>query len=656
VDLLPPYTALATRQSPSPGEKLAAAAQSDGSAVVWIASGSVGLQIVQVGDAEAADNPALIRSKLGFGDVTDVALQGSYAYIADAGGRLSVANLSNPTNPSLTGTEETAGAATGVTGMTIGAASYALVADGSKGLSVVSTTNPSNPTQKATFDTPGWSSDVVPATLGGDPFACVADGESGLRLINLSPLGTPAVTVFSDDFEDGFEGWTTTGTVQSYTGAPRRGTHSVRLLQDGSMARTISTVGFASITVSYYLGATFTTTGAAVAAEWYDGSTWWPLTSIQKDDLDEDGALHPYSTELPATAGDNASLALRFVLSGSGTGDYAYLDDVMVKSSSGSDPFESGFYNTPGQARGVAVSGTLAYVADGEKGLRIIDIASPGHPQEVGSIDTAGYAESLRMLGNVAVVADGDNGLVLLDCSTPSDPAELAHYQTQGYASDVALATDHAYLLENGWGLTILELWYTFRDVLFSQWAFEEIEAAVKNGIVFGYDDGLYHPGIICSRDQMAVFIARAVAGGDEFVPEPPAGQETFKDIASGSDPNIKQNWAWKYIEYCADHDIVVGFTIGDDVYYRPLVTVTRDTMAVFMARSQGWVTIDEDMTTAPTLFPDVPEGFWAGTAIQQCIENEVVHGYDDGLYRPYVPVTRDQMAVFIYRTFHLSL
>lgn len=61
-------------------------------------------------------------------------------------------------------------------------------------------------------------------------------------------------------------------------------------------------------------------------------------------------------------------------------------------------------------------------------------------------------------------------------------------------------------------------------------------------------------------------------------------------------------------------------------------------------------------MTTAPELFPDVPAGFWAGTAVQACVENGVVHGYDDGYYRPEVTVTRDQMAVYVQRAFQLPM
>ncbi|MCJ7750856.1 MAG: S-layer homology domain-containing protein, partial [Armatimonadetes bacterium] len=58
---------------------------------------------------------------------------------------------------------------------------------------------------------------------------------------------------------------------------------------------------------------------------------------------------------------------------------------------------------------------------------------------------------------------------------------------------------------------------------------------------------------------------------------------------------------------------------------------------------------------TAPRLFPDVPAGYWAGTAIQACQQHDVVQGYPDGYYRPTATVTRDQMAVYIARAFDLD-
>ncbi len=51
--------------------------------------------------------------------------------------------------------------------------------------------------------------------------------------------------------------------------------------------------------------------------------------------------------------------------------------------------------------------------------------------------------------------------------------------------------------------------------------------------------------------------------------------------------------------------------------------------MAVFVARAKGWVSINDAMNTAPELFPDVLAGYWAGTAVKACVDHGVVKGYN---------------------------
>jgi hypothetical protein len=648
VDLLPPYTELANRVSPSAGEKLAVVGQSDGSVLAYIAARTAGIQIVQVSDADEASDPALVNAAQGLGDVTDIAVGGSYGYVTDYGGRLSVVGLTNPTNPNLIGLEETSGSPLAVDTATIGSANYAVVADGDEGISVVSTILPISPFEKGSFNTPGWCADVATTTLGGDPFACVADGESGLRLVNLSPIRTPDVTVFSEDFEDGFEGWTVGGTAEWYAGTPRRGTYSVRLRNDGSIERTISTVGYGKITLSYYLAATITSPSAAVEAQWYDGGGWNLLKRIGQDDPEENGLLHQFSHDLSSLSDENPDFAIRFRLVDSSTGDFGYADSIQIISRSASDPSEAGFYNTPGQARGVAIAGDYACVADGNAGLRIIDISAPGSPLEVSAFDTAGYAESVAILGSdVALLADGDAGIVLVDFTVPTGPVEVGYYETPGWASDIAELAGHAYVTDAGWGLTILQLWHSFQDILFNFWAFSEVESIAEQSITTGYGDGLYHPEIGCARDQMCVFIARAKGWIDPAAPMDTAGY-LFPDVPAGF-------WAGTAIAAGVANELVVGYPDG---LFRPSVIVERDDMTIFIARSEGWVAIDEQLYPASQdLFFDIPRDYWCAKAIEACVNPPgghpvVVRGYPDGFYRPDLPVTRDQMAVFLYRAY----
>jgi len=184
-----------------------------------------------------------------------------------------------------------------------------------------------------------------------------------------------------------------------------------------------------------------------------------------------------------------------------------------------------------------------------------------------------------------------------------------------------------------------------FPDVPLDQWAAREIAACYYAGIVHGYWDGNYQPTWQVTRDQMAAFIARTLAGGDASVPAGPA-TPSFPDVPA-------DQWAFRYIEYCKELGIVGGYWDG----YHPEWVVTRDQMAVFIARALAGGQTALAAYTPPTSpsFADVPADFWAYAAIEYCRAHNIVHGYADG-YHPEIVVTRDQMAAYIARAFGLLL
>jgi hypothetical protein len=186
-----------------------------------------------------------------------------------------------------------------------------------------------------------------------------------------------------------------------------------------------------------------------------------------------------------------------------------------------------------------------------------------------------------------------------------------------------------------------------FSDVPYWHWALDQVATAVGAGIVAGYDDGLYRPDRSVARDQMAAYISRALAGGDDNVPEGPA-QPTFADVPP-------THWAYDYVEHCAAQAVVEGVSAR---CYRPGLSVDRGQMAVYIARAlvapEGEDGLADYVPTDPRNFPDVVSDFWAYRHIEYCVEKGVVQGYGDGYYHPEIVVTRDQMAVYVARAFGL--
>ncbi len=114
--------------------------------------------------------------------------------------------------------------------------------------------------------------------------------------------------------------------------------------------------------------------------------------------------------------------------------------------------------NTPGQARGVAVVGDLAFVADGNSGLRVLDISTPATPSEIGFVDTPGSAYGVAVDGDHAYVADNNEGLRVIDVSVPGSPSEVAFLSIPGNAFAVALAGDHAFVAARNEGVRVIDI------------------------------------------------------------------------------------------------------------------------------------------------------------------------------------------------------
>jgi hypothetical protein len=196
-----------------------------------------------------------------------------------------------------------------------------------------------------------------------------------------------------------------------------------------------------------------------------------------------------------------------------------------------------------------------------------------------------------------------------------------------------------------------------FEDVPCWHWAVDAIVACYDVSFVLGYveEDGcggsvlVYRPKEVVTRNQMAVYISRGVAGGDAAVPPGPY-PPTFSDVPWGS-------WGYRHIEYAVTCNIVKGY---EDLKYHPFDPVTRDQMAVYIARAIVDPTGDEGLveyTPPETLsFPDITAATWGYKHIEYLSGLGVVKGYEDKKYHPEMQVTRDQMAAYIARAFKLPI
>jgi hypothetical protein len=274
--------------------------------------------------------------------------------------------------------------------------------------------------------------------------------------------------------------------------------------------------------------------------------------------------------------------------------------------------------------------------------------AEAGATYYLGTKNLASWCDSYLTL------YDTDHATIL-GSNDDAEPGNLASFLSWTCpASDTYYITVNAVSPEYAGILTMHDLFLKrqwFSDVNWENWAFEHIDACYNAEIVGGYyPGGPYMPTAPVDRAQMAVFISRAVAGGDSAVPDGPT-EPTFSDVATGT-------WAYKYVEYAVEQNIVTGYPDG---YYQPTWQVNRGLMAVFVARALVVPNGDAGLTAGPpeSTFPDVTstgDWSWCYDHVEYIAAEGITQGYYDGLYHPEYTCSRDQMAVYIQRAFNLPM
>ena len=184
---------------------------------------------------------------------------------------------------------------------------------------------------------------------------------------------------------------------------------------------------------------------------------------------------------------------------------------------------------------------------------------------------------------------------------------------------------------------------YTFNDVAGTYWAWSYIERLYDAGVTSGCGNGNYCPSTTVTRDQMAVFLLKG-KHSSSYVPSTATG--VFQDVPTNY-------WAAAWIEQLASEGITSGCSTSPKKYC-PATPVTRDQMAVFLLKAKHGSNYVPP--TATGAFQDVPANYWAASWIEQLAAEGITGGCSTSpkLYCPNTPVTRDQMAVFLVKTFNL--
>lgn len=107
---------------------------------------------------------------------------------------------------------------------------------------------------------------------------------------------------------------------------------------------------------------------------------------------------------------------------------------------------------------GLATSGTYAYLAGGDAGFMVYNIATPANPVLVSSIDSLAYCESVVISGQYAYVAAGSRSHIV-DISNPAIPVYVGRIPGYGgYHQYINVRSGYAYICNYDAGLQVVNV------------------------------------------------------------------------------------------------------------------------------------------------------------------------------------------------------
>ena len=116
---------------------------------------------------------------------------------------------------------------------------------------------------------------------------------------------------------------------------------------------------------------------------------------------------------------------------------------------------------------------------------------------------------------------------------------------------------------------------------------------------------------------------------------EPQPSGLPFTDVAEGA-------WYYDAVSYAYENGLMTGTSA---TLFAPSTVTSRAMLATLLWRLEG-----EPAVTGATSFTDVASGTWYTDAVAWANANGIVTGYGDGRFGPEDTITREQMAVILYR------
>ena len=173
-----------------------------------------------------------------------------------------------------------------------------------------------------------------------------------------------------------------------------------------------------------------------------------------------------------------------------------------------------------------------------------------------------------------------------------------------------------------------------FNDVNEKNWFYDEVQYAVEHELFMGTSHSTFEPESTLTRAMAATVLYRLDG-------KPTVGDKvTFKDVKEGT-------WYTEAVTWAQSAGVVKGY---EDNTFRPNQKITREEMAVMLARYAAYKKVDVTANGDLKAYPDAGSvAAWAKDAVTWCVDNGIING-SDGKLLPKGNATRAQFTAIIVR------
>ncbi|WP_274472052.1 MULTISPECIES: S-layer homology domain-containing protein [unclassified Paenibacillus] len=173
-----------------------------------------------------------------------------------------------------------------------------------------------------------------------------------------------------------------------------------------------------------------------------------------------------------------------------------------------------------------------------------------------------------------------------------------------------------------------------------NHWAMEEIDWMARRLLVNGVSPSEFRPEGAVSRAEFAAMLVRALGIKAQGTPS----HVTFSDVSETA-------WYYREVLAAAQSGLVNGLESGR---FAPDENITREQMAVMMARAYSFVTSGKSALSADTSTDKFKDSdriqSWAKDAVALVVKMGIMQGMTDDTYVPEGITTRAQAAVVLKR------